>query len=46
MSSGPRSFLRKYKWFIIGAIAVYVALTIVLIMGSEGDEVPFIYQVF
>lgn len=42
-----RSFFSRYKYYVIGALIVFVLLTLFLILTSEGPQTGgFKYQIF
>lgn len=42
-----KSFLSRYKYYVIGALVVFVLLTLLLIFTSEGPQSgAFNYQIF
>ena len=46
MANGIKGFFFKYRRYIVVSIAIYIFLTVLLILSSGGDLVPFVYQVF
>ena len=47
MKNKKPGFFQKYKKYLLIAIAIYIALTVLLIFFSSGpQEQPFVYQVF
>ena len=41
-----KGFFARNKKLILGSIAVYIILTVFLILSSDGELMPFVYQVF
>ena len=40
------AFLKKYRWYLIGVVALYAAITIWLFFLTDSPQnVPFEYQV-
>jgi hypothetical protein len=46
MSDEEQGFFARNKKYFIGSIVVYLVLTLLLILSSDGELLPFVYQVF
>jgi hypothetical protein len=46
MSEKKQGFFARNKKYIIGSLVVYVLLLLVLVLGADGEMLPFVYQVF
>ncbi|MGI9308304.1 MAG: hypothetical protein ACR2P6_03510 [Gammaproteobacteria bacterium] len=46
MSEEKKGFFARNKKYFIGSIVVYLVLTLLLILSSDGELLPFVYQVF
>lgn len=41
-----REFARKYKWYLLGIVGLYVAVSLWLFFFTDSPQsVPFVYQV-
>ena len=39
--------LKKYRWYLIASVLIYVVLSLLLYFATEGGpDAPFVYQVF
>ena len=40
-------FVRKYRWYLLASVLIYLALSLLLYFaGGSGEDAPFVYQVF
>lgn len=46
MTEQKKGFFARNKKYFIAFLAIYVVLTVILILSSGGDLLPFVYQVF
>jgi hypothetical protein len=46
MSDSKPGFLARYKGWIIAFLVIWAVLLAFLILGGEGENLPFQYQVF
>jgi len=41
-----REFIRKYRWYLIGIVCIYIAVSLWLLLFTDSPQnVPFVYQV-
>lgn len=41
-----KEFLRKYRWWIVGVLVVYVGISLLLVLLTDSPQsLPFQYQV-